>query len=421
VLRPVNVIGPKESNLTQENPTLGPDSVAEQQPSLRRTDAATAERSEQKAALQVRSREPPKAKKPRPRVPVWTLVVGVTLVGAAAYIYVPSLYIVETDDAAIQADTVSVVPKVAAYVSALHVTDNSSFSAGQLLVELDPRDFEAAVNIVAANLQSAQTAESVDEAKLAEQDRVNSSAEANLEGDRGTLAFAKQQLDRYSQLAKEDTGTIERAQQAQSDFAERHAVLERDTATLAAARAQSEVLRSQVEQAKANVAHAQAAVNQANLNLSYTKIYASTAGTVARRTVQVGDFVQPGQTLFYAVPDQIYVIANFKETQLTRMQTGQAVVINVDASPNHELRGHIDSFQRGTGSNFALLPPENATGNFVKIIQRVPVKILIDDFHNVPLSRLGPGMSIETTVVIRPPPRWLAWLIWSASKIVNQL
>ena len=228
--------------------------------------------------------------------------------------------------------------------------------------------------------------------------------------DLGTLAFAKEQLDRYTQLAQTGSGTTQREQQAQSDFAERQAALQRDIKTLAAARAQSQVLRSQVEEAKANVVRAQAALNQAKLNLSYTKIYAPSAGTVASRTVQVGNFVQPGQTLFFAVPNEIYIVANYKETQLTHMRVGQSVSIHIDAFPNHTLHGHIDSFQRGTGSNFALLPPENATGNFVKIVQRVPVKILIDDFDDIP-GRLGPGMSVETTVSIGPAPSWLAWLL----------
>jgi membrane fusion protein, multidrug efflux system len=126
--------------------------------------------------------------------------------------------------------------------------------------------------------------------------------------------------------------------------------------------------------------------------------------------VQVGNYVQPGQTLFSAVPREIYVIANFKETQLDHMKVGQPVTIHVDAFPSRALHGHIDSFQRGTGSNFALLPPENATGNFVKIVQRVPVKILIND-ADPDLRLFGPGMSVEATVMVRTPPRWLAWLM----------
>ena len=236
------------------------------------------------------------------------------------------------------------------------------------------------------------------------------SDEANLYGDRGKLTFASQQLARFTQLAKERAGTVEDAQQAQSDITQQEAALQRDTATLAAARAQTEVLQSQVKEASANVVRAQAALDQAKLNLSYTKIYASAAGTVASRSVQKGDFVQPGQTLFSAVPNQVYIIANFKETQLEHMQAGQPATIDVDAFPNPTLHGHIDSFRRGTGSNFALLPPENATGNFVKIVQRVPVKILVDDFDHIP-GRVGPGMSVEAAVTIRTPPRLLAWLL----------
>lgn len=392
--------------MTQPNVALAVDPHVAHDSLPKRLEIAPPARTEREPVTDAKASQPKKAR----RLPIWTPVIGSAVIAAAAYIYVPSFYVVETDDASFQADTVSVVPKAAAYVTALHVTDNSAFSAGQLLVELDPRDYQATVAIASANLQSAQAAESVDEAQLAEQTQIISSAEANLEGDRGTLGFAKQELDRYTQLARNGTGTMERAQQAQSDFAVRQASLQRDTATVGAAQAQSAVLRSQVEQAKANVAQAQAALDQAKLNLSYTKIYARSAGTVASRSVQVGDFVQPGQALFSAVPNQVYVIANFKETQLTHMQVGQPVRIDIDAYPNRSLRGHIDSFQRGTGSNFALLPPENATGNFVKVVQRVPVKILIDDFDHVP-DRLGPGMSVETTVTMHMPPHWLAWLL----------
>jgi membrane fusion protein, multidrug efflux system len=395
--------------MTHADPTLAADAIATNDPSLKRVDASPDDRV-QGPALKGKGPEPPLTRKPRWQIPVWALAITGVLVAAAACIYVPGLYGVETDDASLQADTVPIVPKVAAYVSALYVTDNSSFKASQLLVQLDPRDFQAAVDIAAANLQSAQAAETVADAQLAEQSQVIASDEANLEGDRGTLDFATQQLDRYTQLAKEGYGTTERAQQAQSDIAEREAALQRDTATLAAARAQGEVLRGQVEVAKANVVHAQAAIDQARLNLSYTQIYAPSDGTVASRSVQVGNYVQPGQTLFSAVPRQIYVIANFKETQLAHMKVGQAVTIHVDAFPNRALHGQIDSFQRGTGSNFALLPPENATGNFVKIVQRVPVKILIDDADRDP-RLFGPGMSVEATVTVRAPPRWLAWLL----------
>jgi membrane fusion protein, multidrug efflux system len=395
--------------MTHVDPMLAADAVAASSPSLRRADAPPIDGA-QAPAPDAKGLAAPLSRKPRLRVPVWTLAIAGALIAAAAYIYVPGLYGVETDDASLQADTVSVVPKVSAYVSALHVTDNSSFKAGELLVELDPRDFQAAVDIASANLLSAQAAETVADAQLAEQGQIIASDEANLEGDRGTLAFATQQLDRYTELAKEGYGTTERAQEAQSDIAQRQAAQQHDTAILSAAQAQQAVLRGQVEEAKANVVHAQAALAQAQLNLSYTRIYAPSDGTVASRSVQVGNYVQPGQTLFSAVPREIYVIANFKETQLDHMKVGQPVTIHVDAFPGHQLHGRIDSFQRGTGSSFALLPPENATGNFVKIVQRVPVKILIDDADRDP-RLFGPGMSVEATVTVRTPPRWLAWLM----------
>jgi membrane fusion protein (multidrug efflux system) len=395
--------------MTHVDPTLTADALSASNPSLKRVEAPPSDHA-QAPAREAKPLQTPQPRKPRLRIPVWPLAIAGVLIAVAAYIYVPGRYVVETDDASLQADTVSVVPKVAAYVSALHVTDNSAFKTGELLVELDPRDFQAAVDIAAANLQSAQAAETVADAQLAEQSQVIASDEANLAGDRGTLTFATQQLDRFTQLANEGYGTTERAQQAQSDIAQQQAALRRDTAVLSAAQAQQAVLSGQVEVAKANVAHAQAALAQAQLNLSYTKIYAPSDGTVASRSVQVGNYVQPGQTLFSAVPHEIYVIANFKETQLDHMKVGQPVTIHVDAFPNRALHGRIDSFQRGTGSNFALLPPENATGNFVKIVQRVPVKILIDDADRDP-RLFGPGMSVEATVTVRTPPHWLAWLL----------
>jgi len=396
--------------MSEPDAALVLDPVVPADPAPKRAEVAAREPTARASVADVTLRQPTKAKWLPWRVPGWTLATGAALLAAALYVYVPSLYFVETDDAYLQADTVAVMPKVAAYVAVLHITDNSRFTAGQLLVQLDPRDYQAAVDIAAANLHSAQAAEAVVQSQLSEQGQVIASDEANLIGDRGTMTFAAEELSRFTHLASQGAGSMEQKQEAQAEITQRKAALDRDTATLAAARAQSEVLGTRVEEAKTNVIHAQAVLDQAKLNLSYTKIYVPAAGTVARRTVEQGDFVEPGQTLFFAVPNRVYVIANFKETQLTHMRAGQPVSIHVDAFPNHTLHGHIDSFQRGTGSNFALLPPENATGNFVKVVQRVPVKILIDDFDGIPAAMIGPGMSIEPTVTIRTPPHWLAWL-----------
>jgi membrane fusion protein (multidrug efflux system) len=344
------------------------------------------------------------------QVPIWVIGLCAAVCLVIAYVYVPRLYFAETDDAYVQADTVTIVPKIGAYVIALHVGDNTRFAAGQLLVELDPRDFQVAVESAEADLHSAEAAKANVESQLGEQDHVIAAAQAMIESDRATLEFAEQQLARYGQLAREGSGSAERAQQAQSDAGQRRAALQHDLAALDAAKAHLTVLQSQLRQAEAAISRQQAGVAQARLNLSYTRIYATVAGRVANRTVQVGNFVQPGQTLFSAVPEEIYVIANFKETQLTQMQAGQPALVRVDAFPDLRLRGHVDSFQRGTGSNFALLPPENATGNFVKVVQRVPVKIILDDSPDM-LQSLSPGMSLETTVTVRSPPVWLVPLL----------
>jgi membrane fusion protein (multidrug efflux system) len=343
---------------------------------------------------------------PARKIPLWLIIAGLLFIVVATYVYIPSLYLVETDDAYVQADTISVVPKVAAYVTALHVTDNSRFSAGQLLVELDPRDFQVAVENAAANLQSAQAALVNAQAQLKEQALIIAADGANVQGDEATLTFAQQQLVRFRILAKDAAGSIENYQQAQADIGQKQAAVQKDKATLAAAETQTDVLRSQVLQADANVAMAEAGLAKARLNLSYTKIYAGISGTVANRSVQVGNFVQPGQTLFAAVPNDVYIIANYKETQLTHIKPGQPVSITVDAFPGVRLHGYVDSIQRGTGSNFALLPPENATGNFVKVVQRVPVKIILDHAEQNK-AFLAPGMSVETDVNTDKPPVWL--------------
>jgi membrane fusion protein (multidrug efflux system) len=380
-------------------PTAGPGG-----PVVERTTPNEAKAPGQPAPVPPKAPASPTA---APRVPNWVLGLGAALIAVGAYVYIPTLFAAETDDAYVQADTVAVVPKVAAYVTALHVTDNAAFTAGELLVELDPRDFQVAVATAQASLQSAQAAQENAEGQLNEQNEVLAADAAKVRGDRATVAFAGQQLTRFSALAREGAATTENWQQAQSESGVQQAAQQSDSATLNAAQAQVAVLQSQEREAEANVAHAQAMLAQAELNLSYTKIYAPVSGTVANRTVQVGNYVQPGQTLFSVVPDQVYVIANFKETQLAHMRVGQKVDIAVDAFPDLKLHGHVDSFQRGTGSYFALLPPENATGNFVKVTQRVPVKILLDGTD--PQARmLAPGMSVEATVTTHAPPFWLA-------------
>ncbi len=344
----------------------------------------------------------------------WSRIAGLALSVAALatiafYLSVPELYIVSTVVAFVDAHVVSVVSKVAAYVSALHVDDNSRVATNALLVELDPREYEAAVRTALADLKSAEASADNIDAQLVEQKAVIAQSEAALAGDRSTVEFAHQQLARYDALAKTGYGTTQRWQQAQSDSGQTQAALQRDLAALDTARAHIGVLETQRRQALAVIDRQRSIVAQAQLNLSYTKICATETATVANKKIEVGDFVQPGQVLFSTVPNKLYVTANYKETQLTKVRPGQPATIRIDAFPELRLHGQVDSIQRGTGSQFALLPPENATGNFVKIVQRVPVKVTFADPEEA-LRWISPGMSVETSIEVARPPWWLAFI-----------
>jgi membrane fusion protein, multidrug efflux system len=336
--------------------------------------------------------------------PSWTgrrwliafVVIGlIVLVGLA--LTLPGYFEARTDDAYVEADVVTVAPKVGGYVTRLDVDDNSRFEAGQELLQIDDRDYRNAVASAEADLQNAEAARSHAAALLARQSSVIAAAQAVLVGDRVQMTFAHQQVSRYGPLAQGGYGSAEHLQQVQTDDNQRRSTFARDTADLKSANADLVALRAELQQADAEVAGRTAALTQARLNLSYTRIAADFDGSVANRIVRVGAFVQPGQALLSEVPARPYVIANYKETQLARMSVGQAVSVSVDAFPNEAFHAHIDSFQRGTGSRFALLPPENSTGNFVKVVQRVPVKIVFDEPAER-LTRMAPGMSVETRV-----------------------
>jgi membrane fusion protein, multidrug efflux system len=325
------------------------------------------------------------------------------------YLYVPGFWQVSTDDAYVNAHVMSIVPKVAAYVSKLHVNDNSKVAHDDLLIELDPRDFAVAVDMVTADLKSAEANASNIEAQIKEQQAIVTESQSAVDGDQAVVTFAQQEFDRYNSLATSRVAPVERLQQAESDLAQRRATLQHDLAALEAARAHQAVLQTQLHQTKATIERQQAALAQARLNLSYTQIRATEAGSVANKTVEVGNYVQPGQTLFSIVPDTLYITANFKETELTNVRPGQRATIRVDAFPGLRLEGRVDSIQRGTGSQFALLPPENATGNFVKVVQRVPVKITFDDPGEA-LRWISPGMSVEAKIYTAKPPQLLSFL-----------
>ena len=338
---------------------------------------------------------------------ILAVLLAVIFLGVAAYFAVPSLYEERTDDAYIDAHVISVIPKVPAYVQTLHVDDNSRVSAGQLLIELDPRDYAVQVDAAKANVAAAEgrLQEATDQVSVAEASIRQ--ARAELDVARANAILAKANLRRVKSVSDARAVSAERVDEAQAAADSTEATVTATRVRVVSAEAQARLARSQVITAKATLSQALAARAQAELNLSYTRIYAPESGSVASKSVETGNFVQPGQMLLALVPDNLYVVANYKETQLARIRPGQVATISVDSIPGPRLKGHVESLQRGTGSRFALLPPENATGNFVKVVQRVPVKIVFDKPEEA-AHRIAPGMSVETEVFVAKEPTWLA-------------
>jgi membrane fusion protein, multidrug efflux system len=332
------------------------------------------------------------------RVPKWVGIVAVVgLVLVAAYFVIPTLYTENTDDAYVTAHLTTVTAKVPAYVHTLHIDDNSAVKAGELLVELDPRDYVAEVDVTQANLEVAASRRKEADTRVEIADADAAQARAELEVARASATLAQTNLKRLQAVSDKRAVSSERVDTATAAAEATNATVTAAQTKVRSALAQADLARAQVKTAEASVAQAQAALAQAQLNLSYTHISAEQSGTIANKLVELGNYVQPGQTLFSIVPEAPYVVANFKETQLERIRPGQRVTVRVDAFPSLRLKAHVDSLQRGTGSVFALLPPENATGNFVKVVQRIPVKILFDDPQEA-LKWISPGMSVEARV-----------------------
>jgi len=307
-----------------------------------------------------------------------------------------------TDDAFIAARQISIAPRVAGNLVAVPVTDNQHLAAGDVIVRIDDRDFRTALEQADAQVAAAAANIASIDAQLAVQQAQIQANQAQVEQARAAVTFAQQQSVRYADLARRGYGPEQQAEQTSSQLNEQQAALHSAEAALDAAQRQVGSLTAQRAVAAANVRQAQAQQHQAQLNLSYTTITAAEPGRIAALTAGVGEYVAAGTAVAVFVPDDIWVTANFKETQLDRMHRGQPVRLAVDAYPSRTLRGHLDSIQPGSGTAFSLLPAENATGNYVKITQRVPVKIAID---SVPADiTLGPGMSVVPTLRVDPRP-----------------
>jgi membrane fusion protein (multidrug efflux system) len=312
-------------------------------------------------------------------------------------------YQVATDDAYVRADSTTIAPKVAGYLLQVLVKDNERVRTGQVLARIDDRDFKVALDQAAADVAAARATIASKQAQLDVQAAVINAARATLDVDRAVMTFAGQENKRYTDLATTGYGSVQNAQQAQSRSASAQAALIRDQANLASAEKQVDLLRAEIVQASAALARAQALQHQAELNLGYTTITAPIDGVVGNRTLRVGQFVQAGTQLMSVVPAAgAYVVANYKETQLTDVHEGQAVAIAVDMFPGQVVRGHVDSIAPASGQEFALLPPDNATGNFTKVVQRIPVRIALDAGSAASIE-LRPGMSVIPTIETRSP------------------
>ncbi len=335
----------------------------------------------------------------RPLLMTAIVVGSLLLIAGGVGYWLHSRHYQWTDDAFIDGHIVQMAAKVAGYVEVLNIDDNQFVHEGDVLFEIDPRDYVLALERArtaadAATENLRQTDVQISAAKA--QQKV---AEADLVAAEATAMNAAQQLERNAKLAplavsRESVESLTAS--ARSTAAQVTAARDR----VAAATAQVELTRAQRDSAEASQRQAEVQVRQAELNLSYCHVTAPISGRITHRSVELGDYVQPGAAVFAIVDPNVWVTANYKETQLTDMRVGQPVAISIDAYPSHELHGHVDSFQRGSGARFSLLPAENATGNYVKVVQRVPVKIVFDE----PLPDdmiVGPGMSVVPSVTVK--------------------
>ena len=341
---------------------------------------------------------PPKKKHKRKLLVIGVVGLVVLIVVVVYYIRFIAPY-ESTDDAFIDGYVTIVSSRVPGQVARLLVTDNQRVNEGDVLVELDPRDYETSLANAKADLATAQSQSDEAQAQVQVSQAKVAQAQAAVTAAEAENLRAAADLKRYETVESRavSKSAFDLAQaEARSDKAD----LEAAYSQVKAAQAQETLSEAAVETAAAAVQKAQARVQQAELNLSYTKIIAPVAARVTARSVDVGNYVQPGQAMLALVPTNVWVTANFKETQLTDMRPGDPVEVHVDAYPEQDFKAKVDSLQAGSGARFSLLPPENAVGNYVKVVQRVPVKIIFDETLPTNLD-IAPGLSVEPKVRVK--------------------
>ena len=305
-----------------------------------------------------------------------------------------------TDDAFIAARQFAIAPKVSGYIAEVPVTDNQHVVAGQVIARIDDRDYRTALEQAEAQVAAAQANIRNIDAQTDAQQATILQSQAQVDQAQATLTFAEQQDARYERLAQTGAGSVQNAQQYSSSLAQQRASLKTAQAAVTAAQRQLDALKAQLGSAEASLAQAKAQLDQARLNLSYTVVTAAQPGRVVNLGAGVGQYASAGTNLTMFVPDDLWVTANFKETQLDQMRPGQSATLTLDAYPERVFHARVESVQPGSGTAFSLLPAQNATGNYVKIVQRVPVKLVIEDLPTD--VSLGPGMSVDPTVRVDP-------------------
>lgn len=348
-----------------------------------------------KAKKRLKNRRP-EYKKKRVIVPAITAIILI-ITGIIAAIH--STYYQSTDDAFVEGRLVSVAPRVAAPVINLLVDDNQVVKTGDLLVELDPKDFEVALAQAEARLSEAKAGLNMAQRQVDESSsQVNRSYE-DITSASSKLDFAQRDFARYEELYKDGIVSKQDYEKSKSNLEVAQANFNAAQESSAAAEHALASGKAKTQADEALIKRLEAEVEQAKLNLQYTKIYAPQDGMVAARSVEKGNYVTVGQPLMNIVPKQVWVVANFKEIQLTNMKPGQEARIKVDTYPKKRFKAHVESIQRATGAKSSLFPPENAVGSYVKIVQRVPVKIVFDE--DISDYNIVPGMSVVPKVKIR--------------------
>jgi membrane fusion protein (multidrug efflux system) len=332
---------------------------------------------------------------------IGALLLAFTLGGG--YVYVDhARRFQSTDDAFVAAREFPLAPKVSGYLTSVPITDNQHVKAGDVISRIDDRDYRTALEQVVSQVAAARASIENIDAQLGVQQAQIAANQAQVDQAQAGLVFAEQQAARYEHLEQTGYGTVQNAQQYTSQLRQQQAALASAQATLRLAQRQVEALKAQRNSAVASLGQADAQRDQAQLNLSYTTVTAAQPGRVVNLTAAIGQFAQPGTNLTMFVPDEIWVTANFKENQLDHMRPGDPVTLAIDAYPERKIHAHVESVQPGSGTAFSLLPAQNATGNYVKIVQRVPIKIVMDD---PPTDvALGPGISVVPTARVDMRP-----------------